>query len=86
MSFEFVRFLLETTNEHNDHRSTEISGMSVDDALELCKELERYTEYKYNFSVEVYVDGSWSINQKGYFTNHPLGHIDRLILGSDGVK
>lgn len=86
MSFNFAHFLLNTTNEFNQHKSTEISGMSVEQALEICKELEMYTKHSHIFCVEVYVDNSWSIIQKGYFNEHPDGHEDRVVLGSDGVK
>jgi hypothetical protein len=86
MSFNFIDFLLNNPLDYNQHKTTEISGMSIETALNLCEELGDYTKHSHIFSVEAYADGSWNINQKDFFTDHPNGHRDRLVLGSDGVK
>lgn len=76
------KFLLSIENDYNGHKQTIIQGMSVKQALKLCKKLEKYTKARYSFVLELYVDGSFTLLQKDYFKNHILGHKDRIILGN----
>ena len=36
----FAEFLLNTPNEYTRHKQTEIKGLSIEDGMRLCKELE----------------------------------------------
>ena len=78
----FAKFLLETENEYNSHKQTEIKGLSIEDGVALCKELEEL-ESEYSFVLELWSDGNYTIYQKGYFPEgNPTGR-DRMILGVD---
>ena len=76
-----AQFLLNTKSEFNGHKSTEIRNMSVEDAIQICKDLEKIEPNK-SFVVEVWTDGCFNIYEKDAWKarEHPLGHKDRLIL------
>lgn len=78
-----AEFLLNTKHEYNGHLQTEIKGLSIKKGVRLCKELEQYTNDKYSFVLEVWTTGGFSIYQKDYWKpgEHPLNHLDRMILG-----
>ena len=76
----FAKFLLETENEYAGHKQTEIKGLSIEDGMKLCKELEEL-EPEYSFVLELWTDDNYTIWQKGYFSEgNPTG-CDRMILG-----
>ena len=78
----FAKFLLETENEYNSHKQTEIKGLSVEDGIALCRELEEL-EPEYSFVLELWTDGNYTIWQKYFFEEgNPTGR-DRMILGVD---
>ena len=78
----FAEFLLNTPNEYNDHKQTEIKGLSIEDGMKLCKELEELEPF-YSFVIELWTDGNYTIWQKEYFPEgNPTGR-DRMILGVD---
>lgn len=83
MSFSFANFLMNQTNDHNGHFQTTVTGMSVEDGLELCKELEELCEQEYSFTIELWTCGGYTIYQQDYFkpSEHRLGHSSRMILG-----
>ena len=78
-----AEFLLKTQNVHNGHLQTEIKGMSFEDAVQLCKDLEEVTDNRYCFVVEYWPEGDMTIYQKQYWNigEHQLGCTDRIILG-----
>lgn len=78
--FSFANFLLNQTNVYNGHFQATISGMSVEDALLICKELEDLTESM--FVVELWSDGSYTIYQKDFWKvgQRLDGQTDRMIL------
>lgn len=76
----FAEFLLNTPNEYAGHKQTEIRGLSIEDGMKLCKELEELEPY-YAFVIELWSTGDYTIYQKGYFPEgNPTGR-DRMILG-----
>ena len=78
----FAKFLLETENEYEGHKQTEIKGLSIEDGIALCKELEEL-EPEYSFVLELWTDGNYTIYQKSFFEEgNPTGR-DRMILGVD---
>jgi len=78
----FAKFLLNTPNEYNSHKQTEIKGLSIEDGIALCKELEEL-EPEYSFVFELWTDGNYTILQKDFFEEgNPTGR-DRMILGVD---
>ena len=83
MVFRFSKLLLDSDNEFNGHKQTTVSNLSIEDGIEICKELEEYCDYEYSFVCEVYVDKGFTILQKDYWKpgEHLLGHRDRIILG-----
>jgi len=76
-----AQFLLNTKSEYNGHKSTEIRNMSLEDAIQICKDLEKIEPNK-SFVVEVWTDGCFDIYEKDAWKSgeHHLGHKDRLIL------
>lgn len=76
-----AQFLLNTKSEYNGHKSTEIRKMSLEDAIQICKDLEKIEPNK-SFVVEVWTDGCFDIYEKDAWKSgeHHLGHRDRLIL------
>lgn len=83
-NFNIAKFLL-TTNNYNGHFQTTVTGLSIQDCLDICKDLEAYRDLgkDTSFVCEVWTDGGISIYQKDYWKDgeHPSGHKDRLILG-----
>ena len=76
----FAEFLLNTPNEYNQHKQTEIQGLSIEDGMKLCKELEELEPY-YAFVIELWSTGDYTIYQKDFFPEgNPTGR-DRMILG-----
>ena len=81
MTFNFSEFLLNTNDEYNGHKKTEVSGISFEDAIQIAKDLEDSTRDKI-FVVESYTDGCMTILEKDHWRRgeHHLGHTDRIIL------
>ena len=78
----FAKFLLSTEHEYAGHKQTEIKGLSIEDGIALCKELEELEPF-YSFVVELWSDGNYTIWQKDFFEEgNPTGR-DRMILGVD---
>lgn len=82
MSFSLAQFLLSQTKQHNGHLQCEMAGLSVEDGIEICKELEELFDNKSSFTVQLWTTGGFTIYQMDYWENleHPLGHTDRMIL------
>ena len=77
---KIAEFLLKLENHYQGHFQTEIKGLSVEDGLQLCKELEEYTENKYYFVLELWTCGNYTIYCKDYFPEGKMGGRDRIIL------
>lgn len=75
-----AEFLLKLENQYNGHFQTEIKGMSVEDGLRLCKELEEHTDNEYSFVLELWTCGSYTVYCKDYFPEGKIGGRDRIIL------
>ena len=77
----FAEFLLNTPNEYQGHKQTEIKGLSIEDGMKLCKELEELTDNESSFVIELWTDGCYTIYEKDSFPEgNPTGR-DRMILG-----
>jgi hypothetical protein len=83
MSFTFAQFLLNQTKECNGHLQATATGISIEDGMQLCKELEALTGNQHSFILEVWSDGSYTIYEVDFWDKgeHPLGHLHRMILG-----
>lgn len=83
-NFNLCQFLLETSDEFNGHKQTTINGLSFDDLLLLCKDLEEYVDNSNVFYIKYYSDSSYSVYQSDYWEEkeHHSGATDRLILSS----
>lgn len=75
-----AEFLLNTKHEYNGHKQTEIAGMSLEDGLQLCKELEELCEDEHSFVLEVWTTSDFTLYQKDYFPVGHTGGVDRMIL------
>lgn len=82
MSFSFAQFILNNPHTYNGHMTLEMNGLSTEQGLEICKELEELTNKTHSFVLELYTDGGFSIHRKDFWRKdeHPLGHQDQLIL------
>lgn len=80
-----AKFLIESKDEYNGHKSFSLNKLALSQGIALCKELEEYTNEEYCFVCEVWSDMVFSIVQKDFWSKgeHPEGHIDRLILSVD---
>lgn len=79
-----AQLLLNIDNEYNGHHQTVIKGLTLEDGIQICKELEEYTDNRESFVLELWTDGNWSIYQKDCFQmGNPSGR-DKLILSTDG--
>lgn len=81
---KLAKFLLNLDNLYNGHYQTVIKGLTLKEALKICKELEEYTNHEHSFVVEVWSDGSFTLYRKDYFPEgNPTGR-DQVILASGG--
>lgn len=85
MSFSFAQFLLNQIKEVNGHCQTEVKGLSIEEGLEICKELEELTNKQSSFTLQLWTCGGYTLYQMDFWKQgeHPLGHVDRLILSVD---
>lgn len=72
-----AQFLLNIKNEHNGHKQTEIRGLSVEEGIHICRELEKEFDNKVSFTLELWTDGTFTIWEKNEFDNK-----NRIILSS----
>lgn len=75
-----AKLLLSLDNQYNSHYQTVIKGLTIQQGLDICKELEEYTENKYCFVLEVWSAGTFLLYQKDGLGDGK----DRLILSTDG--
>lgn len=82
MSFSFAEFLLSQTKQYNGHLQCEVSGLSIEDGIEICKELEEFCGKKKSFTLEVWTDGGFCIHEMDYWEKdeHVNGDRNRMIL------
>lgn len=78
-----AELLMNIENEYNGHLQTVIKGLTVEQGLEICKDLEEYTDKEYSFVLELWTDGGFTIWQKDYFKDRTNGN-DRIILSNNG--
>lgn len=73
---------------YNQHFQTELSSLSVEDGITICKSLEKYVEHEHSFVMELWTSGGFTIYQKDYWATgeHTLGHEDRMILAVSEVS
>ncbi|UZS00953.1 hypothetical protein [Pseudomonas phage vB_PsaM_M1] len=69
-----AELLLKINNEHNGHKSTVISGLTLQQGIDICKELEEYTGDKDSFVLELWTDSNFTIYKK-----------DGLGIGKDQI-
>lgn len=83
MSFSFAEFLLSQTKQCNGHLQAEAKGISIEEGLEICRELEELTNHEHSFTIELWTDCSYTIYEVDYWEpqEHILGHRNRIILG-----
>ncbi len=81
-TFSFAQFLLSSLKEYNGHLQHEATGISVEDGLNICKELETLTDNNYSFVLQLWTCGGYTIYQVDYWkrSEHILGDTDRMIL------
>lgn len=74
-----------SSQDYNGHKQITIKGLTVEQGIEIIKELEEVTNHSYDFVLEVWGDGNFTLYQKNFWKEgeHPLNHKDRIILGSE---
>lgn len=75
-----AEFLLNLDNKYNGHHQTCISGIPLEQGLEICKELEKYDPQNL-YVCEVFTDGSYGIFRKADVIKGETE--DKLILSVD---
>lgn len=81
-----VDLIMSQKNTYNGHFMMTISGLSIEQGLEIIKDLESnyggHEGFLGSYVMNVYSDGTYSIAQKDFWKpgQHPLGHLDRLLL------
>jgi hypothetical protein len=70
-------------NDYHQHKQTVIKGLSIQQGLDICKELEDYVDKEYSFVLEVWTDGALTLYQKDFFKEERVGGRDRIILSSE---
>lgn len=86
MTFSLAQFILKTTdNKKYQHLQHEVKGLSVEDGLQICKDLEELTDRNDSFTLQLWTDGSFAVYRMNYWTpgEHILGHTDQLVLSVD---
>ena len=73
-----AEFLLNLNNKYHGHHQTTISGIPLEQGLEICKELEKYDPQNL-YAMEVFTDMSYSIFRKADVVKGETE--DTLILG-----
>lgn len=73
-----AEFLLNLDNKYNNHHQTCISGIPLEQGLEICRELEKYDPQNL-YACEVFTDGSYNIFRKADIIKGE--REDTLILG-----
>lgn len=70
---------------YNGHSSFVITHLSLEDAIQLCKDLEDLDVNGNCYTIELWTDRSLSIYCQDYWksSEHPLGHTAKLILSVD---
>jgi hypothetical protein len=79
-----AELLMNIQNEYSGHKQTIIKGVTVEQGMEICQELEEYVDKQYSFVLEIWTDGCFTIYQKDYFPEGKQGGRDRIILSTDG--
>ena len=84
---KLATFLLESKNEYNGHKQTELGEMTFDDLREVIEALQEESP-EHLFFMKIFSDGSGSVEQGCYWREgeHPLGHVDRNIFGFQLMK
>jgi len=59
-----AELLLKISNEHNGHKSTVISGLTLQQGIDICHELEQYSGDKDSFVIELWTCGNFTIYKK----------------------
>jgi hypothetical protein len=67
-----AELLLKIDNQYNQHYQTVINGLTLEQGIEICKELEEYTDKQHSFVLELWTDGAFTIYKK-----------DGIALGED---
>lgn len=74
-----AELLLQIDNQYSGHYQTVISGLTLEQGIDICKELEEYTDKQHSFVLELWTDGAFTIYKKD-----GLGiGIDQIILSTD---
>lgn len=76
-----ARFLLESSNEYNGHKQTELGELTFEEIRMILEALSEESPH-HLFYMKMFSDGSGSVEQGCYWKEgeHPAGHIDRMIF------
>lgn len=74
-----AELLLNIDNKYMGHYQTTINGLTLEQGIELCKELEEYVDKQYSFVLELWTDGGFTIYKKD-----GLGSgVDQMIVSNN---
>lgn len=69
-----AELLLKINNKYNGHYQTVISGLTFEQGMDICRELEQYSDGKDSFVIELWTDSNYTIYKK-----------DGLGIGKDQI-
>ena len=69
-----AELLLKMDNKYNEHYQTVISGLTLEQGMDICRELEQYSDGKDSFVIELWTDMNYTIYKK-----------DGLGIGKDQI-
>lgn len=78
-----AELLLNIDNEYNQHKQTVIKGLSIEQGMEICQELEEYTNKEHSFVLELWTTGGFTIYEKDHWKEDRMGGRDRMILSNE---
>ena len=67
-----AELLLKIDNQYSGHYQTVINGLTLEQGIAICKELEEYTGGQHSFVLELWTCGAFTIYKK-----------DGIALGED---
>lgn len=74
-----AELLLKMDNQYNSHYQTVISGLTLQQGIDICKELEEYTGGKESFVIELWTCGVFTIYKKDGISQG----VDQIIVSTN---
>lgn len=74
-----AELLLKMDNQYNGHYQTTITGLTLEQGMQICKELEEYTDGKDSYVLELWTCGAFTIYKKDGIAQG----VDQMIVSTN---